>query len=554
MLFPALRTALFLAAVSCFGSSPLVSQTQPQSQPGGATPATDLHRRVEKLESEQQSTVEALKAAVDSLRTIGDSTKGLMIAFGTLLTIIVGVQTYTTLSNLHQERGVRRQEQQQFESNRERRDKWDSENTAGLGKLNSVLQVIHDTMKGRLDAEIAARRDAEQLRVTIGSLQNDIASMRNELKNYTENLADSRVTIENEHQLLEQEARELAQTQRHDFRDRVEELSAYVPKYDSFIGKYHHKLEQGELRISAEAQYVRGVAAHYGSKPVSAHDLLKPLVTVRPGDSNERRCSVEGKRSAIALYFLGLIESNFANYEEAIKYFDDSISLEPDESGDSASAEPHFKDILSRVVRAEACAMSAEPGRTTVYFEDIRSCLRDAIAKCERRNMPFPKYLLGLDGRAKLVEVNMLLRKAGNKTKANEIPGDVLSKKDPSYFALVTYAQLLMDADPNNKEAHKYFAEAYAKIRNLNHLIEVTELRSRILVRIVAGMSARYSDGFEDAWEAHLDSAIAQLNRLPKRGTVACTVFSPFSKRNEASGEIKAQISAFREDNVWLSV
>src|SRR5260370_8105542 len=120
MLFPALRTALFLAAVSCFGSSPLVSQTQPQpqSRPGGATPATDLHRRVEKLESEQ-STVEALKAAVDSLRTIGDSTKGLMIAFGTLLTIIVGVQTYTTLSNLHQKRGVRRQDQQHFQSKRD---------------------------------------------------------------------------------------------------------------------------------------------------------------------------------------------------------------------------------------------------------------------------------------------------------------------------------------------------------------------------------------------------------------------------------------------------
>src|SRR5258708_14025718 len=175
MLFPALRTALFLAAVSCFGSSPLVSQTQPQpqSKPGGATPATDLHRRVEKLES-QQSIVEALKAAVDSLRTIGDSTKGLMIAFGTLLTIIVGVQTYTTLSNLHQERGVRRQEQQQFESNRERSDKWDSENTAGLGKLNSVLQVIHDTMKGSFDAEIARCRDAKQLGVTFGSLHNEM--------------------------------------------------------------------------------------------------------------------------------------------------------------------------------------------------------------------------------------------------------------------------------------------------------------------------------------------------------------------------------------------
>jgi hypothetical protein len=70
---------------------------------------------------------------------------------------------------------------------------------------------------------------------------------------------------------------------------------------------------------------------------------------------------------------------------------------------------------------------------------------------------------------------------------------DVLSKKDPSYFALVTCGQLLMDGDPNNKEAHKYFADAYAKIRKLNHLAEVTELRSRILLRIVVGMSARYS-------------------------------------------------------------
>lgn len=552
MFFRVMRAWLLFAASACFGLPPLVAQSQPQ--PGTATTAADLQRRVETLESEQHSTVETLKAAVDSLRTIGDSTRGLMIAFGTLLTIIVGVQSYSTFSNLRQERAARRQEKEQFESGRQRREAWDNENTAGLVKLNSVLQVLYDIMHRRLDAENAAREEARQLREKIGSLQSELALMHAELKNHEENLADSRATVKNEHQLLEQDAVELARTPRHDFRDRVEELSAYAPKYDIFIGRYHHKLEQGELQVSAEARYVRGVAAHYGNRPMLAQDLLKPLVTVKPGDSNERRGSVEGKRSAIASYFLGLIESNFARYEDAIKYFDDSIALEPDQAVDDAVAEPRFKDVLSRVVRAEACAMSAVPGRTVVYFEDIRTCLKDATAKCQRRNIALPKYLVNLEGRARLVEVNMLLRQGANKPKAIEIVSELSGKKDCSYFALVTYAQLLMSQDADSKEARRFFADAYAKIRNLNHLVEVTELRSKILLRIVAGMSARYSVGFEDAWEPHLDSAIGQLNRLPKLGTLTCTVFSPFSKRNEDPGAIKDQITAFRERNELLSL
>ena len=197
--------------------------------------------------------------------------------------------------------------------------------------------------------------------------------------------------------------------------------------------------------------------------------------------------------------------------------------------------------------------MSKEPGRTSVYLEDIGSCLKDATAKCQRRNMALPKYLHDLEVRAGLVRTNMLVRQ-GNKTQAMEIAKDMSARKDSSYFALVTYAQLLMDSEPNNKEARKLFADAYAKVRNLNQLVEVTELRSRILVRIVAGMSARYSTGFEDAWEPHLDSAITQLSRLPKRGTVACTVFSPFSKRNEDPEAIEEQITAFRERDLCLSL
>src|SRR5262249_45633730 len=109
-------------------------------------------------------------------------------------------------------------------------------------------------------------------------------------------------------------------------------------------------------------------------------------------------------------------------------------------------------------------------------------------------------------------------------------------------------------ADSKDQEARSLFAAANAKIRNLNHLVEVTETRSRILVNITAGICSRYSPGFENAWERHLDAAIAQLTRLPKRGAAVCTVFSPFSKRNEDPATIEAHVSAFREENMLLNI
>jgi tetratricopeptide (TPR) repeat protein len=351
------------------------------------------------------------------------------------------------------------------------------------------------------------------------------------------------------------EAVDLARTQRHDFRDRLDALAAYAPKYDAYVGTYRHKLEEADLHVSAEAHYVRGVAAHYGNQPVLALNLLVPLATtVGPDDSNGKRLSVEGKRSAIASYFVGLIESNFRQYEAALKWFDASIALEPDEAIDDQGASPRFKDVLTRVVAAEACAMSGEPARTSIYIEDVQSCLEDAMKKCRRRNIPLPKTLLYLEGRAKLVEANMLLRQTGKLHLAMDILKALSAKADSTYFSLVTYAQVLMDANPDSKEAREHFTDAYMKIRNLNHLVELTELRSKILVRIVAGMSARYTTGFENASEPHLDSAIALLSRLPKRDNQICTVFSPFSKRNESPEDIEKQITEFRERGVLLSM
>ena len=160
MLFPALRASLFLAALSCFGSPALVAKSQPQ--PGVEPAATDLQRRVEKLESEQQSSVQALKTAIDSLRVMSDSTRGLMVAFGTLLSIIVGVQTYATFSNLRQEQAVRRHEQQQFDSNAQRRDTWDTENTTGLVKpqLGVTGDPRHNERTSRCRDRCSQRRRA----------------------------------------------------------------------------------------------------------------------------------------------------------------------------------------------------------------------------------------------------------------------------------------------------------------------------------------------------------------------------------------------------------
>ena len=113
---------------------------------------------------------------------------------------------------------------------------------------------------------------------------------------------------------------------------------------------------------------------------------------------------------------------------------------------------------------------------------------------------------------------------------------------------------LLMANDEASEEARKLFADAYTMIRNRNHLVEVTELRSKILLFAVAGISARYSSGFEGMWEHHLESASAHLKKLPKRGTASCTVFSPFSKRNEDMSVIETHIAAFRDRSTLLSI
>jgi hypothetical protein len=515
-----------------------------------------VQKRVEQLEVAQKANVEALKTSLESMRSMGDSTKWLMVGFAALLSIIVGVQTTATFSNLRQDRAARQREQEQYLWNTTRRDKWEQDNTNGVTKINSVLGVIQNTLKTRLDAEKEARKEAHDFQRRMTKLQEELVLIRQDLTIVKGDLEDSRTTVANELALLEEEAERLATTPRHDFRDRVEALALYAPKYDLFVRKHSHKKGEAEFKLSARAQYVRGIAAHYGNEPEVAQTLLKPLATiVSPADPQERRQTVEGKRSAVASYFLGLIESNFANYEEATVHFDLSIALEPEDASDHGGAKPRFKDVLSRLVAAEACAMSHDPGRTIVYLDAIRVCFADAIAKCERRRMDMPKYLVGLQGRTGLVHANMLLRQAteGALNEAMDVTKQLLGDS-PSYFAMVTHGQLLMASGADNNEARKLFAEAYTMIRNRNDLVSVVELRSQILLLIVAGISARYSPGFEGMWEHHLDSAVGLLKRLPKRGTETCTVFSPFSKRNESPDTIETQISAFRERNVLLSV
>src|SRR5205823_11487991 len=111
-----------------------------------------------------------------------------------------------------------------------------------------------------------------------------------------------------------------------------------------------------------------------------------------------------------------------------------------------------------------------------------------ALAKCQRRNQhELPKYLSGLQGRAKLVETNVLLRGGSEEGISQAVAMlEALVTNSPSYFANVTYAQVLMTMDSANARAGQLLEDVYTSIRNRDDLINVTEIRSKILLLIIA--------------------------------------------------------------------
>lgn len=129
------------------------------------------------------------------------------------------------------------------------------------------------------------------------------------------------------------------------------------------------------------------------------------------------------------------------------------------------------------------------------------------------------------------------------------------SVADPhEYYASATLAQILRKQDPASRQAQELFQNSYLAIRDLGHLQAVVEVRSKILLLLVAGMCAQYTAGYTAMAEEHLVEAEGLLASLPERDGQPCTVFSTLSKRNVDKSVVLADIDALRRGSVLNDV
>ena len=75
-------------------------------------------------------------------------------------------------------------------------------------------------------------------------------------------------------------------------------------------------------------------------------------------------------------------------------------------------------------------------------------------------------------------------------------------------------------------------------------------MRSKILLLLVAGMSAKYTEGYTAMAEEHLTEAENLLSALPERDGQPCTIFSPLSKRNVDKSSLLSEVEALRRGSV----
>lgn len=422
----------------------------------------------------------------------------------------------------------------------EREDRLDVMTGSSVQSVKNVLDVVYSTFEERRKAEEQGRRAAEDFDSRVKTLTDTIATLNAKISNL-EGFADGvRRTVENEQQTLERRALSITKTTpRHLFRQRAALLSELAREYESFIAKQGlgESVSGDGTGFSVYVSYIRGIAAHYANDPkvVTPHlTRVAADMTVQPGEDDVQR----DKRRAVAYYFLGLTESNFGNYSGAVEAFQHAIDLERTP-----------KDVLSRLVAAEAAALGNRVIDAHGYLQQVDEIIQELREQHEAAKTQLPISFRRHGYRATLIRANIAI--TAGREQWDTAVALLSTVSDPhEYFASATLAQLLLKGDPASKEAHELFENAYRAIRDLGHLHTVAEVRSRILLLLVAGMSARYTAGYTAMMEEHLVEAEGLLPSLPERDGQSCTVYSPLSKRNVDKSAILADIEAVRRGSV----
>jgi tetratricopeptide (TPR) repeat protein len=402
---------------------------------------------------------------------------------------------------------------------------------SSVQQVSEVMTVVRETLKERLDAEQDQRRRAD-------SLQHDLDSINAFLDEVRERNRLQDEIIAQERQEIESKANQLAGTARHDFRDRVGDLTGLARRFDTFKSQFE-RMEKPARTFSDRVLYIRGIAAHYDNDPTQALQYLEQVTQPAEGIDREQRSVV--KRIANAYYYQGITHSNFGHLDQAKDCFDRAIA--PDAHGQDSLTR---NDFLTRVVYAEALAMSAQPEETYPKLARPTGIITDI----ERR--PTKKAAeQRLRSRALLIIANIHV--LNNRLTDAARPLAVVMNDDPDYYyATLTLAQVL--ARTGSPDAAARFREAYDAILKSNHLYLVTEARSKALLHMAAALCLRQMGDSRHSDE-QVEAARALLPGLPvlttgSTGAEPCTVFSVLSKRNEHGATIAEHINAIASGEV----
>lgn len=523
---PVLRAILIsiLLFVFSIGKMNTVSAQQATPTPILATEisqsSTDLEQRIERMEIVQEQTI-------TTFVEINEYNKFLLQVTGLVITVMLGVQGlvqgFITYFQFRRER-----EREERQSQREA--KFDEAQLTGAKQVSEIMTVVQQTLESRRMAEEEARRDARNAQRQLAEVSKKFERLDIFYESFQSNIRKLRSEIE-------QNALDLSiNNSRHDFKiaSISESLNDFAHRFDNFITDYQG-VEQGKYTFTAYVPYIRGIAAHYANQPGVAEEYLKQVINRQSPEPGEAIYAYN-RRKANSFYYLGLNESNFGRYEDAIKYF---------EEGDNLDSQK--RDFLTKVVIAEAYILSGEFTKAETILNELESRMEEIrqsqgeLKSSEER----------LKSRVALMRANMLfLTRQDSWIVMAQTLLKPVQEQDPSYYYVTATLGQLAHLQKNYELAKSLFKDVSEIILNTD-IRAIREARSKVLVLMIAGMATKYAEN-ERLSKDYLIQADEICNNLPKIGLQFCTVFSTLSKRNESSDMVKQHINLIRTGTILL--
>lgn len=452
---------------------------------------------------------------VTQLEIVNEHLTFMLYALGAVIFVLMTVQIAVTYIQLRRER---RQDERQAM----REEKRDLAELAGVGQVSKIMEVVYQTLEGRRASEEDARNKADQAKEQYEKVVKPLEHFYQRFQ----------VKLQKVRQQLEAKASLLARSwSRHHFRGKADQLNEFARQFDEFEAE-SEMLEEGIHTYDARLPYIRGIAAHYSNQPDVVERHLKDVVSRDRHEANEDEIAYK-RRLANSYYYLGITESNFGNSEEAIKYFGIANNLDLQQ-----------RDFLTRIVTAEAYIMINEFEKALQLLSEVESGLNEV-----EHEGGFTDAYQRLRSRTMLVKANIGILRQEKNWQA-QVLGllETVHKNDPQYYyATATLAQVY-DLIGELDKARSIFQEAHQTILGSRDIETVKEVRSRILLLMVAGLCSKQglSNG-QQITDEYLNEADGLRSNLPKIDSDVCTVFSTLSKRNENTDKIHLHIEHIRE-------